>query len=974
MIDLSGLNVAAKGHRIASLVVTVGMLFAISPASANPNMVANGDLEQPTTRAIPRLSGTEREAIFEFPGSQNFGRVIARGQSAGKLAEGMDVSYVQGGSLAGLRINTKDAKEVTGEYDVEVWFDLLGSIRPDRRYSYNVACRFNGKGTIPNMEMIVPAFWADGQFMGSKVDLSWPEEIKSYDDFARRGVIKTPDFEYVTGGQWLVIKLPKSYKGDIIFTRVSLRELNEALLEGKDSPLPTPTRYITIDDVLEEQIVSAHKLTANALKRGQNQQGFWNGGSVSDSVGITAYIMDTLARQGEDVTSKQMKAGMKWLAEQEPDTTNAVGNRLFFLANYGMPDYRKTVAGDINTLIDAQYEDGGWSTSTDPDAETENRALKTDNTSTIDAVSALREAYYAGYKIDSKTWVNAARYFRDAQARDGGFRARLDKSGGLGEATTTMNTAWGMAGLYMTLDMAFAAGSSRCTQYLSNSRHLSGLQHGMDWLDDYYDEYYKKLPTLNSQPNPIYNALAMQGFMELSGVQQLHDKNIFRTEAESIMNFFDQGSGLFAGSLIFSAAALNMLDAGSAPVVFQRHVATDQTELEFSRDGDHLARFLRRSRKTPLNWRIFDTDESIDELVRVPIMYVHVAGELDFDDDYWKLLRDYCFNGGVAVFNIAEDQENRRSEVEAGLAKAFGEYKLTSIAEDSELLKSKHTLKHENLGGMRTINNGLKDFVFLTPRDWSCKLNTYDIEGDKTPFEFFDNLLHYTMDGDPPHSSFLTSTWEMGTTTARSLKVAHMEVGAKQPVFPDLIKTLSRSIESGYRMSIESAPIDKPADDVGLVWLSCAGPETLTDQQLGLINKQIDKGAFVFAEVLTGDPNWAESFRADLQKLDGEIRIRKLVANHPVLNGKLYETFGYDVRTVAMRRELRDEFEKLPRLDAYIIERDGEEIGILSTHDVGSGLGYFLYPKCRGIMPNSSRQLAANLVLYSIQRTLEKGM
>jgi hypothetical protein len=974
MTNPSGKRSAILVKRVAILGAGLGLALWASPAHANPNMVANGDLEQPSTRAGVRLSGTENEAIFEIPGRQNFGRVIARSQSASSFAEGMLVGYVQGGSLAGLMIDATEVKDAKGDYDIEIWFDLLGSIRPNRKYAYNIDCRPNGKGDIPELEMVAPAFWADGQFLGAEVKLSWPKEVKTYDDFARRGVVETPDFDYMTGGQWLVLKFPKNYSGNVVFTRVSLRELNESLLEGKEPPLPTPTRYITIDDVLEEQIVTAHKQTAEALKRAQNQQGYWNAGSIADSIGMTAYILDTLARQGEDLTSKPMKAAINWLAEQEATTTNAVGNRLFFLANYGLPEYRQRVAGDINTLVDAQYEDGGWSTSIDPKDQTENRALKTDNSNTYDAVSALREAYYAGYKIDSKTWRNAAGYFREAQARDGGFRASLDKSGGLGEATTTMNTAWGMSGLFMTLDMAFAAGSSRCTQYLSNSRHLSGLRQGMEWLDDYYDEYYKKLPTLNSQPNPIFNALAMQSFTEQSGVLNLHDKNVFRTEAEAIMKHFDQGSGLFAGSLVNSAAALNLLDAGSAPIVFQRHIASDDPNLDFSRDGDHLARFLRRSHKTPLNWRIFDIDDPIDELVRVPILYVHVAGELNFNDEYWKRLRDYCFGGGVVVFNIAEDHENRRVEVESGLAKAFGEYKLSAITEDNSILSVKHTLKHEALGGMRTIGNGLKDFVFLTPKDWSCKLNTYDIEGDKTPFEFFDNLLHYTMDGDPPRSSFLSSTWESGTSTGRSMKVAHMEVGAGQPVFPDLLETLSRSIESGYRMSTESAPIDKPADDVRLVWLSCAGPEKMTDKQLGLINKHIDKGAFLFAEVLTGDPNWAESFRADLQKLAGEITIRKLVANHPLLNGKLYETFGYDVRTVAMRRTLRDDFEKLPRIDAYVIERDGEEVGILSTYDVGSGLGYFLYPKCRGIMPEASRRLSANLVLYSLQRSLPKSM
>ncbi|NOX58732.1 MAG: DUF4159 domain-containing protein [Planctomycetes bacterium] len=964
------------GHTFSMLLLLCAMLqMGARESFANPNMVANGDLEQPETKASVRMSGTENEAIFEFSGRQNFGRVIARGSSGGgKLAEGISVGYIQGGRIAGLMIDATKIKDVKGDYEIAVWFDLLGSIRPNRRYAYNILAYPASKGKVPDLEMIAPAFWADGEFLGAKVDLKFSDEIKTMEDLTHRGIVKTPDFSYTTGGQWLVLNLPKNFKKSVVFVRVSLRELDEALLRGEEPALPTPTRYITIDDVLEEQIKTAHRSTANAIRRGQNQQGYWLSSNPATSIRLTSIALDTLARQGEDLSSKKMRAGIKWLAEQETTETTAIARRLYFLANYGLPKYRKSVALDLNTLIDAQYEDGGWSTSAEPDAETKNRSLKTDNATTLVVVSALREAYYAGYKGELKTWRQAAGYFREAQSRDGGFRATLDKYGGLGEATTTLNTAAGMKGLLVTLDMAFAAGSPRCTQYMSNSRHLSGLRKGMEWLDKFYDEYYKKLPTLSVQHIPIYNAEAMQGFAELSGVTQLHGKDVFRTEAEAMMKTFDPGSGLFNGSFWLSAIALNFLDAGSAPIVFQRYIAGGEPEFAFSRDADHLARYLRSQRRSPLNWRAANIDDPIGELLDVPVFYVHVAGELGFEETHWERLREYCFGGGVVVFNIAEDQEAQRDVLRKGLATAFPEYKLNEIGKEDSILAIKHKLKSDDLHGMQTIGNGLKNFVFLTPRDWSCKLNTYAIKDDEVPFQFFDNLLHYTMDSDSPRSSFLTSTWEKGTSTAKSTKIAHMEVGADQPVFPDLTSTLSRSLESGYRMSVEEVPVDRPGKDVKLLWLSCGGPTQMTDKQLKTVSDHVKRGTFVFAEVLSGNVNWAESFRADLQKLDGDIRIRKLVANHPLVNGKLHETFGFDVRTVQMRRALRKEFKKLPRIDAYVIERNGEEIGVLSVHDVGSGLGYFLYPECRGIMPNSSRQFAANLVLYSMQRALEPSM
>jgi hypothetical protein len=148
----------------------------------------------------------------------------------------------------------------------------------------------------------------------------------------------------------------------------------------------------------------------------------------------------------------------------------------------------------------------------------------------------------------------------------------------------------------------------------------------------------------------------------------------------------------------------------------------------------------------------------------------------------------------------------------------------------------------------------------------------------------------------------------------------------------------------------------------------------MSEEQRRAIAGHLQRGAFVFAEVLSGNPNWAETFRSDLLRVDDGLRMRKLPANHPLLTGRLHETYGYDVRIARLRRALHEEYAKLPRLEAYVIEKDNEEVGMLSVHDVGSGLGHVLFPDCRGSMPNVSRQLAVNVVLYAMQRQLDIGM
>jgi hypothetical protein len=316
------------------LVLTLGTMawFAGGQSAwANPNMVKNGDFEQPTTLAESRLSPTENEVIFEIPGPNGFGRVIARGQDVGRdLQKTLKVGYLRpGGSSPGLMIDASDVK-ARGSYEISVWLDLLGQIRPNRQYAYAITCPPAGQNKpAPALEMMAPAIWADGKLMGAKVNLVWgKEKNQTADSVVKRGVVKTPDFKYQTGGQALVLKLPRDFKEQLYISRASFRELNPDILAGKNPKMPTPTRYITIDNVIEEDVASALVGATRALQQTQSPNGFWQAGGVDESVELTANIISTLARRGVDLDTRPMRKGMDWLAEQEPTKTSALAARI----------------------------------------------------------------------------------------------------------------------------------------------------------------------------------------------------------------------------------------------------------------------------------------------------------------------------------------------------------------------------------------------------------------------------------------------------------------------------------------------------------------------------------------------------------------------------------------------------------------------------------------------------------------------
>lgn len=979
-----------------SRVLLIGAATALwsvaNVAIGGPNLVANGDLEQPVMLATGRVSASGREVYFEFSGDANFGRVVLKADSvaeARQLASEFRVGYVfgesTGGRTWGLALSGKEVKGSTN-YDVSIWFDLVGRIRAGAEYTYSVVpVPFGENGKIPALEMIAPAVWVDGELVGAQVSLSgFDGQVTQFGNPGGEGVVKMPDFDVQTGGQWLVLNLPRGYKEEFFLDAVSLREIDEALLDRASVRMPSPRRYVRIEDPLERRIASALSGSAKFLKGQQNEEGFWAVGDKNLNISHTATALIGLANQGEDLKSRDMRRAISWLARENWDDDAQQGSqargsseqeqsvlaraaRLSFLARYGLPEYRQTVAEDMLWLEDAQFDDGGWGEVSA--AMTEDRSAHSTNEISLIVGVALREAHYAGKEISRRTWINAAKYWTDAQARDGGFRASLSSYGGLGEATTTHMTGAGIAGLLLTLDMAFSAGSDRCDQFLTKRSQISGLDQAMEWMDVNYDDFIMQIGSLTGADTTFSGMTIMQNMLEVAGVGRFNDKDVFRTECERVLNAYSD-AGVFAGSPVITANMLESLSKGAAPVVVQRVIVGGPRGAEYSRDADHLVQYMRRERGKPLNWRTTTIDRPVRELVRVPILYINVQGELDWGADKWQKIRNYCFGGGAVILNVSGAAEAQRPAVVEGLRQAMPEYTLKPLAKDDAVLSTQH--KIADPGGVQVLGNGFKNFVFLPDDDWSCRMNLYQLEDHPETFQFVDNLLYYTLDYSAPPSNFAISTWEEPTASIAEVVVSRMEVGSDVPAYPDLLKTLNRSMLAGYRLKVTDAGADSSQSrmDAALLWMSATGTSPLTEGEKQAIKSYIDGGGFLFADVIGGNESAGEALRSQIQSMDPTIEIRRLLANHPIISGRVEETQGYDVRVVKLRHVLAKEFEKLPRAKMYLLERGGEEIGVLSEYDIASGQGYVFFPHCRGVMPEESRRIATNVILYAMQRKL----
>ncbi|MGD2111588.1 MAG: hypothetical protein PVI86_19600, partial [Phycisphaerae bacterium] len=151
-------------------------------------------------------------------------------------------------------------------------------------------------------------------------------------------------------------------------------------------------------------------------------------------------------------------------------------------------------------------------------------------------------------------------------------------------------------------------------------------------------------------------------------------------------------------------------------------------------------------------------------------------------------------------------------------------------------------------------------------------------------------------------------------------------------------------------------------EDADLLWVSVTGNAHTAGDVRSQLEAALKHGTSLFIDVVGGRREWDESFRAVLKGIDG-VRLAKLRRNDRIYTGEIPGTQGFDVVDVNLRPAAQSRFSTVGRCDLYEILFNGHRAGTYSAFDISSGVGYNLYPGCRGVMPMHARQLAMNVIL-----------
>ncbi len=1040
------------------VVLAAGAVLAPSAVClAGPNLMAIGNYrELRSARADGRDSLPGKEVIFSFDDPElDFGRVVVRSSDPNPTVR----RHLYVGYRSGLLVIDSNFDGVSVQIDeLEIWLRIRGKLEPARTYEWETVPVFTGQQKLKAFPAYIPLLWADGKQIASETTIKRPI-ARSIDDRARnpRGTFKTAYFEKQTGAAWVVLK-PENFGNMFGLPFFVLREAawDLADAEGIEADMPIPTRYIPFKAEVETKIEEAFDSGPTALEERKNRDGFWgNPDGGEGAIQLTSMIVSTLAELGRPTKTGTLRIAMDWLAEQKPTEAGAPGaqtpgsgrggrgqrrgspqnqgggagqdqptefavgtaaTRLYCLAKYGgLKEYKRAIAADVDLLNTAQRDDGGWSSGDIPqqvDPTTNlfavmsagygggtgqtNRLTRSDNLASYLAVRALQEAHFAGAQTRPRVWRDAAKYWENAQAYNGGFRTKLEDYGGAGVLPTTGYTAMGVAALLITTDMAYGISARRCGGYQANKRHLRLLDRAFEWLEAYYEEVEWEGVLAPVVPPDLYaSPMYIQQLRAMSGVHYIKDKNLFLDAATALFEHQagvlfgvrGQGGWVEAPSIGRTVYALNTLASGAAPTILQRVIVGDEERgwAQYSFDAPHLVRHIAKQRGRPFNWRRTTIDRSTRELVEVPLLYLNVVGEPDWKDDQWNKIRDYCFAGGTVLLNFAKGAEVHRDAMLTALRGAFPEYELKNLKSDDAIFlrdddEDEHEGEDKESGeepgsevpeGMKVLGNGFRHFVFIPGESWACIWQLYQTEDHPDAFAFVDRMFTYATDDTLPRNSSEPSTYPPAAAATKVLKVSHFEVGGDVPAYPDLLKLMNGLMIANFRVSVE------PVDDVrkaDLVWVSVTGGAEPSLDVRQKILTAIQAGKYLLIDVVSGNQDWDESFQAALRRMDPGISLPRLRRNNPVFTGEITGTQGFDTVRVGMRKALHDRHKfhevfklKPGRCELFELRYNGTQVGVYSAYDLSSGVGYHYFPKCRGVMPRGARGICMNAALEAFR-------
>ena len=695
--------------------------------------------------------------------------------------------------------------------------------------------------------------------------------------------------------------------------------------------------------------------------------------------------MVALAYAGEDpAKNPAMQKSMKTLIELDLAKTYCLGFRVVALVEiYRRADadlkstLRHAIRRDIATLFDIQHAHGGFY------YHKTTSANSWDFSNTQIALLAFREAVLAGVEVNPAVFTRARALYLEKVREDGGWNYGRPGAWANVPSYGSM-TAAAAASLFTIRDSLNPGQGCPCQGGRSAGRRdrlvAKAIDGGVKWLADRFTAAGNPGRTGGSTRN-FYWLYAAERVGMHTGLKYFGTHNWYAEGAKLILAG-QRRDGSF-GRFSDTSFALLFLIKGRGPILMNKLMYDGPWDLH-PYDAANLAAYVGDIKEQRINWQVIHLDIPVADMHDAPILYITTEQAIEFSDEHKKKLRDFTDTGGTILFEASCTNREADHWVRTLCEEVWPEWELKAVAKEHPLWAADLMIP-KRVPYLRGMDDGLRTFIFFSPRDISCKWHTRSVARNEALFKIGNNLYAYATDrgklrtrlaardvGTGKKYADQAPSWRAGDAALAVARLTHggrWHLNRRYHPWAVLGKALKESV--GIDLA-EKEPIAAGQDippDVDLVYLAGRDKVDLSDDALSRLKAYLSAGGFLFAEATLGDVPFDRSFRA-MASAAG-MTFRQLKATGPLLSGAVGgDAAGYAVKDVDVTFALRPQRVGKPEPLLYGIYLGDTLVGVYSPFDI-----LFAQTGCkafdsRGYAAADARALATNLALMVAARKL----
>ena len=377
----------------------------------------------------------------------------------------------------------------------------------------------------------------------------------------------------------------------------------------------------------------------------------WVRGSRYD-VGMTSLCTLALAHTRLPKASAAVQKGLAYITQHKPEpTTYTAGLVEMVLFENGGVRHRKLIDRYAWMTVVSQKRKGvqlgswGYRIVDWPGRRAQRRGPlelpggRSDHSNSQFGVLALWYAQRAGYQVPEKCWERVKKHYEATQNADGGWSytgAAYNRT--INRAPQNSYLAMTVAGT-VSLYLADEALASQKTTQCRMRPENPAVEKGLKWIAD--------RGNLSGSPYTWY-ALERLGIM--TGRSEFGGKNWMELGTEALLRDA-RWTNSRGGQRAATAFAVLFLARALEPVIINK----------LKRKGDwnndpydikKLTEYISIKFQYPKQWRVVTLDASVDELLKVPILYMNGHQALEFTDGEKQKLKQYVDRGGT-IFGMA---------------------------------------------------------------------------------------------------------------------------------------------------------------------------------------------------------------------------------------------------------------------------------------------------------------------------------